>query len=66
MLPETGRWAGSKHRADKLAWLLGIEFKTFINALDRHAVSNCQTSWATHRIPRVGLQPPINRSSSDS
>jgi hypothetical protein len=30
-LPETGRWA-EKHRADKL-WLLGIEFKTFINAL---------------------------------
>ena len=31
MLPETGRWA-EKYRADKL-WLLGIEFKTFINAL---------------------------------
>jgi hypothetical protein len=30
-LPETGRWA-TKYRADKL-WLLGIEFKTFINAL---------------------------------
>jgi hypothetical protein len=30
-LPETGRWA-KKYRADKL-WLLGIEFKTFINAL---------------------------------
>jgi hypothetical protein len=30
-LPETGRWAES-YRADKL-WLLGIEFKTFINAL---------------------------------
>ena len=31
MLPETGRWA-EQYRADK-AWLLGIEFKTFINAL---------------------------------
>jgi Transposase DDE domain group 1 len=31
MLPETGRWA-ERYRADK-AWLLGIEFKTFINAL---------------------------------
>jgi len=30
-LPETGRWA-EKHRAEK-RWLLGIEFKTFINAL---------------------------------
>jgi hypothetical protein len=30
-LPETGRWA-KKYRADKL-WLLGIECKTFINAL---------------------------------
>jgi hypothetical protein len=30
-LPETGRWA-ERYRADKL-WLLGIEFKTFINAL---------------------------------
>jgi Transposase DDE domain group 1 len=31
LLPESGRWA-EKYRADKL-WLLGIEFKTFINAL---------------------------------
>jgi hypothetical protein len=31
VLPETGRWA-EQYRADKL-WLLGIEFKTFINAL---------------------------------
>lgn len=30
-LPETGRWK-EKYRAEKL-WLLGIEFKTFINAL---------------------------------
>jgi Transposase DDE domain group 1 len=30
-LPETGRWS-EKYRAEK-AWLLGIEFKTFINAL---------------------------------
>ena len=30
-LPETGRWA-DKYRAEK-AWLLGIEFKTFINAM---------------------------------
>jgi hypothetical protein len=30
-LPESGRWA-EKHRAEK-AWLLGIEFKTFINAM---------------------------------
>jgi hypothetical protein len=30
-LPETGRWA-EQYRADK-AWLLGIEFKTFINAM---------------------------------
>lgn len=31
MLPETGRWQ-EKYRAEKL-WLLGLEFKTFINAL---------------------------------
>jgi hypothetical protein len=31
MLPETGRWL-EKYRADKL-WLLGLEFKTFVNAL---------------------------------
>lgn len=31
MLPETGRWS-EQYRADK-AWLLKIEFKTFINAL---------------------------------
>ena len=31
LLPEEGRWA-EKYRAEK-AWLLGIEFKTFINAL---------------------------------
>jgi len=30
-LPETGRWR-EKYRAEKL-WLLGIEFKTFVNAL---------------------------------
>lgn len=30
-LPETGRWS-EKYRAEKI-WLLGIEFKTFINAL---------------------------------
>src|SRR5262249_33471388 len=30
-LPEQGRWA-DKYRADK-TWLLGVEFKTFINAL---------------------------------
>jgi len=30
-LPESGRWE-EKHRAEK-AWLLGIEFKTFINAM---------------------------------
>jgi len=30
-LPETGRWH-EKYRAEK-AWLLGIEFKTFVNAL---------------------------------
>ncbi len=30
-LPETGRWAG-KYRAEKL-WLLGLEFKAFVNAL---------------------------------
>ncbi len=30
-LPETGRWA-EKYRADK-AWLLGLEFKTFVNAM---------------------------------
>lgn len=31
ILPETGRWS-DKYRAEK-AWLLGIEFKTFINAM---------------------------------
>jgi hypothetical protein len=30
-LPETGRWS-EKYRAEK-AWLLGIEFKTFINTM---------------------------------
>ena len=30
-LPETGRW-GAKYRAEKL-WLLGLEFKAFVNAL---------------------------------
>ena len=30
-LPETGRWQ-EKYRTEKL-WLLGIEFKTFVNAL---------------------------------
>jgi hypothetical protein len=30
-LPETGRWA-DKYRAEKL-WLLGLEFKAFVNAL---------------------------------
>lgn len=30
-LPETGRWA-EKYKAEKL-WLLGIEFKTFINTM---------------------------------
>jgi hypothetical protein len=30
-LPEAGRWAG-KYRAEKL-WLLGLEFKAFVNAL---------------------------------
>jgi Transposase DDE domain group 1 len=30
-LPETGRWA-EKYRAEKL-WLLGLEFKAFVNAL---------------------------------
>jgi hypothetical protein len=31
LLPETGRWA-EQHRADK-AWLLGLEFKTFVHTL---------------------------------
>jgi len=31
MLPETGRWS-EKYRAEK-AWLLGIEFKTFVNTM---------------------------------
>lgn len=31
MLPETGRWQ-TKYRAEK-RWLLGLEFKTFVNAL---------------------------------
>ena len=31
MLPETGRWQ-EKYRADK-AWLLGLEFKAFVNTL---------------------------------
>ena len=31
VLPETGRWQ-EKYRAEKL-WLLGLEFKTFVNAL---------------------------------
>ena len=45
MLPETGRWA-EKYRAEKL-WLLGIEFKTFINAL---VAIPCQIVRQAHAI----------------
>jgi Transposase DDE domain group 1 len=42
MLPEEpGRWQ-AKHRADKL-WVLGIEFKTFVNAFMRQACQIVRT-----------------------
>jgi hypothetical protein len=42
MLPETpGRWQ-AKYRAEKL-WVLGIEFKTFVNAFVRQACQIVQT-----------------------
>jgi hypothetical protein len=44
-LPETGRWA-EKYRAEK-GWLLGIEFKTFINAL---VAIQCQIVKQARRI----------------
>ena len=45
LLPETGRWH-EKYRADKL-WLLGLEFKTFINAL---VAIPCQLVRQAHRL----------------
>ena len=44
-LPETGRWQ-EKYRAEKL-WLLGIEFKTFVNAL---IAIPCQLVRQAHRV----------------
>ncbi|MDQ5845225.1 MAG: IS1380 family transposase [Acidobacteriota bacterium] len=44
-LPETGRWK-EKYRAEKL-WLLGVEFKTFINAL---VAIPCQLIRGAHRL----------------
>jgi hypothetical protein len=44
-LPESGRWA-EKHRAEK-SWLLGIEFKTFINAM---IAIPCQIVRQAHRL----------------
>jgi len=44
-LPETGRWQ-EKYRAEKL-WLLGIEFKTFVNAL---VAIPCQLVRQAHRL----------------
>jgi hypothetical protein len=45
MLPETGRWQ-EKYRAEKL-WLLGLEFKTFINAM---VAIPCQLVRQAHRL----------------
>jgi hypothetical protein len=45
LLPETGRWQ-EKYRADK-AWLLGVEFKTFVNAL---VAIPCQLVRQAHRL----------------
>jgi hypothetical protein len=45
VLPETGRWQ-EKYRAEKL-WLLGLEFKTFINAL---VAIPCQLVRQAHRL----------------
>ncbi len=44
-LPETGRWQ-DKYRAEKL-WLLGVEFKTFVNAL---VAIPCQLVRQAHRL----------------
>jgi hypothetical protein len=41
-LPEAPGRTQAKHRADKL-WVLGIEFKTFINAFVRHACQIMRT-----------------------
>jgi hypothetical protein len=45
VLPETGRWQ-EKYRAEKL-WLLGLEFKTFVNAL---VAIPCQLVRQAHRL----------------
>jgi len=45
MLPESGRWQ-EKYRAEKL-WLLGLEFKTFVNAL---VMIPCQLVRQAHRL----------------
>jgi len=45
VLPESGRWQ-AKYRAEKL-WLLGLEFKTFVNAL---VMIPCQLVRQAHRL----------------
>jgi hypothetical protein len=45
MLPDTGRWR-EKYRAEKL-WLLGLEFKTFVNAF---IAIPCQLVRQAHRL----------------
>ena len=45
MLPESGRWQ-EKYRAEKL-WLLGLEFKAFVNAL---VMIPCQLVRQAHRL----------------
>ena len=44
-LPESGRWQ-EKYRAEKL-WLLGVEFKTFVNAM---VAIPCQLVRQAHRL----------------
>jgi len=51
---EPGRWQ-AKYRADKL-WVLGIEFKTFVNAFVRQACQIVRTGRKLV-IPAVGLEP---------
>ena len=54
-LPETGRWA-EKYRADKL-WLLGLEFKAFVQRFCRHPLSD-RSSGAPAGVPSAELSSP--------
>src|SRR6202030_2399438 len=52
VLPETGRWQ-EKYRAEKL-WLLGLEFKTFVNGRRGHVPGG-----AARRDPRGRTGQPF-------